>query len=344
MAFKMKNPSMAKMVKAAGDNRAAMKMKMEEKAAAAKMKKEAAMKMKKESSMKMDKESMAKLKEKASAMKMKKSPMEKELKGDQKNLNEGLKKAIEAAPSKMKKSAMKKKDNRSLFQKAKDEGKQIVAGFKELDPDEYNISNNIRDFKYGYKKQEKKDRARAAGNKKSPSKMSNESANKMKKGEPMKMKKDSAMKLDKKEIDRKIEREGRERGRGRGLKKTPKMNMVKGPDGKMVPDFAVDGKGAGDMKSPAKKKNPNVQGSKAKALNRKLDKADKKDRKASKKYNAAFDTGGHNTGGKGFDRKLKAADRKGRKADKKRAKAQKKIAKILGYHKFLSKDEKKAMR
>ena len=35
-----------------------------------------------------------------------------------------------------------------------------------------------------------------------------------------------------------------------------KMNMVKGPDGKMVPDFAVDGKGANDMKkSPAKKAN-----------------------------------------------------------------------------------------
>ena len=36
MAFKMKNPSMAKMAKMAGDNRAAMKMKME---SAAKMKK-----------------------------------------------------------------------------------------------------------------------------------------------------------------------------------------------------------------------------------------------------------------------------------------------------------------
>ena len=28
-----------------------------------------------------------------------------------------------------------------------------------------------------------------------------------------------------------------------------KMKMVKGPDGKMVPDFAVDGKGKNDMKS-----------------------------------------------------------------------------------------------
>lgn len=33
-----------------------------------------------------------------------------------------------------------------------------------------------------------------------------------------------------------------------------KMNMVKGPDGKMVPDFAVDGKGANDMKSATKMK------------------------------------------------------------------------------------------
>jgi hypothetical protein len=72
MAFKMKNSSMAKMVKAAGDNRAAMKMKME---AAAKMKAESAMKMK--------------------------SPMEKELVGKQHNLPEELKAKIEAAPSKM---------------------------------------------------------------------------------------------------------------------------------------------------------------------------------------------------------------------------------------------------
>ena len=162
MAFKMKNPSMAKLTKAAGDNRVAMKMKME---SAAKMKKEAAMKMKKES--------MAKLKEKA-AMKMKKSPMEKELVGNQKNLNEGLKKAIEAAPSKMKKGEPMK----------------------------------------------------------------------MKKGEPMKMKKESSMKMGHKSATK--------------LKKPSpakqKMNMVKGPDGKMVPDFAVDGKGANDMKSGAKMK------------------------------------------------------------------------------------------
>lgn len=70
MAFKMKNPSMAKMVKAAGNNRVAMKMK-----------KESAMKLNMEKSKRSDleRESMAKLKEKASAMKMKKdSAMKKE--------------------------------------------------------------------------------------------------------------------------------------------------------------------------------------------------------------------------------------------------------------------------
>ena len=72
MAFKMKNQSMAKLTKAAGDSRVAMKMKAE------------------------------------SAMKMKeKSPMEKELVGKQGNLPPELKAKIEAAPSKMK-SAMKK--------------------------------------------------------------------------------------------------------------------------------------------------------------------------------------------------------------------------------------------
>ena len=52
-----------------------------------------------------------------------------------------------------------------------------------------------------------------------------------------------------------------------------KMNMVKGPDGKMVPDFAVDGKGAGDMKKSAAKmmkKSPAKQGMK------KMTAADKK--------------------------------------------------------------------
>jgi hypothetical protein len=54
MAFKMKNPSVAKMVKMAGNNKTAMKMKAEE-AAAMKMKK-AAMKLKEAAAMKLSEE------------------------------------------------------------------------------------------------------------------------------------------------------------------------------------------------------------------------------------------------------------------------------------------------
>ena len=125
----MKNPSIAKMVKMAGNSRTMAKMKHE---AAAKMKKEAAMKMKMEAAAKMKKDdSMAKMKEpmkmkEEGAMKMKKpmkmkeeesmakmkKPMKmkkddsmakKALVGKQKNLPPELKAAIEAAPGKMKK-------------------------------------------------------------------------------------------------------------------------------------------------------------------------------------------------------------------------------------------------
>ena len=92
----MKNPSMAKLVKAAGDNRAAAKMKTE------------------------------------SAMKMKKSPMEKELKGKQHNLPEELKAKIEAAPSKMKKAATKMK---KAATKMKKDSAVKRAGYYEYDID-----------------------------------------------------------------------------------------------------------------------------------------------------------------------------------------------------------------
>ena len=83
MAFKMKNPSMAKLTKAAGDNRAATKMKME---SAAKMKQEAAMKMKKES--------MAKLTEKASAMKKDERSLLQRAKDEAKQIGKGIKGAV----------------------------------------------------------------------------------------------------------------------------------------------------------------------------------------------------------------------------------------------------------
>jgi hypothetical protein len=57
--------------------------------------------------------------------------------------------------------------------------------------------------------------------------------------------------------DKNVKKYGNVHGKG-AMKQ--KMNMVKGPDGKMVPDFAVDGKGANDMKKSGakmKKKSPN---------------------------------------------------------------------------------------
>jgi len=104
MAFKMKNPSVAKMVKMAGNNRTAMKMKAEE-AAAMKMKK-AAMKLKEEAAMKMKKEAAMKLK-KESAMKAAK-PDFPDIDGDG-NTSESMKKA--AAD---KKSGMKMKKDSSM--------------------------------------------------------------------------------------------------------------------------------------------------------------------------------------------------------------------------------------
>ena len=256
MAFKMKNPSMAKLTKAAGDNRVAMKMKMEEKAAAAKMKQEAAMKMKKES--------MAKLKE--AAMKMKQeSAMKKPLVGDQDKLNEGLKKAIKAAPTKKISSGLgnKKaqvegdlKSGREMLAAKKNPGKPKRVGTS-IYEDKYEGTGDTRSTRKAEKKFAKAEKKLAKGKIKQaerkgkkgrktvtsmPSgpttrtamKMGHKSASKMKKGEPMKMKKGEPMKL-KKDSPAK-----------------QKMNMVKGPDGKMVPDFAVDGKGANDMKSGMK--------------------------------------------------------------------------------------------
>ena len=120
MAFKMKNPSVMKMAKMAGNNRTAMKMKAEE-AAAMKMKK-AAMKLKEEAAMKAAKpdfpdidgdgntsESMKKAAaDKKSGMKMKKeSSMKMGHKSPAKLKKESPAKMGHKSPKKMKKSAMK---------------------------------------------------------------------------------------------------------------------------------------------------------------------------------------------------------------------------------------------
>ena len=114
MAFKMKNPSVAKMVKMAGNNRTAMKMKAED-AAAMKMKK-AAMKLKEEAAMKMKKEAAMKLK-KESAMKAAK-PDFPDIDGDG-NTSESMKQAAadKKSATKMKKPMKMKKDDSSMKMK-----------------------------------------------------------------------------------------------------------------------------------------------------------------------------------------------------------------------------------
>ena len=236
MAFKMKNPSMAKLTKAAGDNRVAMKMKMEEKAAA-KMKQEAAMKMKKES--------MAKLMDKASAMKMKEeSAMKKPLVGDQSKLNEGLKKAIKAAPSKMKKDSPVKADETVNIPEVEVTADRVEKKPKNLFARELNVKRMeggilaFKDPRSGYI---------VNLNAKSIAPYLASGLSNREKRMALKQLQEQGNK-------------GREGGTATKMKKPAptkqKMNMVKGPDGKMVPDFAVDGKGANDMKSGAKMKKP----------------------------------------------------------------------------------------
>jgi hypothetical protein len=277
MAFKMKNPSMAKLTKAAGDNRAAMKMKMEEKAAA---------KMKRESAMKMEKESMAKLMDKASAMKLKDGGpgttriTDKDLdkkqkiedaanKGDKmaklvrrynalgpKALSpEELKMIGKSSPKKMKKESPVKKDGE------KDKTKKTYSGGKPLTGEDAikRLAVNEMRTNPGMTMKEAMKIAREI-HKKS---LATPPATKMKKESSMKMGHKSATKLKKPSPAKQ------------------KMNMVKGPDGKMVPDFAVDGKGANDMNSATKMK-PGKQERKNRKIVRRLKKGLKKGERSMK--------------------------------------------------------------
>jgi len=208
MAFKMKNPSVAKMVKMAGNNRTAMKMKAEE-AAAMKMKK-AAMKLKEEAAMKMKGRSLtsdsahgeggtgkkeytqqdrrtARAK-KQSAMKANK-PDFPDIDGDG-NTSESMKKA--AAD---KKSGMKMKKETSKYGKRHD---RLRARAKKLDDKSMNPDKPVSDKKFD-RLQDRREKLvgkarkirQKSAEKESPAKMGHS---------PKKMKK-SAMKLD--EADKK---------------------------------------------------------------------------------------------------------------------------------------------
>ena len=168
MAFKMKNPSVAKMVKMAGNNRTAMKMKAEE-AAAMKMKK-AAMKLKEEAAMKMKKEAAMKLKEGKGTKKvdMPDFASTKQVKAKTGGNAKNLDKSEIKSPTKLRKPEPKRK---------KDQPKE-----KSVDVARKKVGDTSRPK--GSATKMKKD----------------DSSMKMKKGEAMKMKK-SAMKLD--EADKK---------------------------------------------------------------------------------------------------------------------------------------------
>lgn len=187
MAFKMKNPSMAKMVKAAGDNRTAMKIKMEEKASAAKMKKESAMKLDMEKSKRssLDRESMAKLTEKASAMKMKKdSAMKKE--GESPKLKKAIKnpeRLAKKAESLEKKPTMRA--NRENLKSSKGSGKTT------------RYTKNPAYVEYEKKRKSHRDRGGddASFTMEQPPKYIKASERKTGSKSPSKMKKDSAAKF-----------------------------------------------------------------------------------------------------------------------------------------------------
>ena len=220
MAFKMKNPSMAKLTKAAGDNRVAMKMKKE---SAAKMKKEAAMKMKKES--------MAKLMDKASAMKLKKDDAAMKLKKDS-----PVKADIpEVTVTDKKPLAL----NYNVPIIAGRRHKKVEGGFVAVEGGRKEFIADSQVEKAGRVKYRAilPDGSLSVKYTTRPGRTGG-TATKMKKESSMKMGHKSAAKLKKPSPAKQ------------------KMNMVKGPDGKMVPDFAVDGKGANDMKSGAKMKKP----------------------------------------------------------------------------------------
>jgi hypothetical protein len=229
MAFKMKGNPMK-----LGSIASKSTMKLKDKVM--KMKKEAAMKMKKESMAKM-KEAMAKMKKDPMMMK-KGSPMEMAKKA-RKTIKKAASEGMSEAAQEMKKAAPTKILGK-VVKAAKKAHKGLVKGG----------ANVVK---------------KAAG------------ALSMKKGAPMKQAEpqyqkggsytykgknypefaslpDAAKKII---YDKNVKKYGNVHGKG-AMKQ--KMNMVKGPDGKMVPDFAVDGKGANDMKKSGakmKKKSPN---------------------------------------------------------------------------------------
>ena len=209
-----------------------------------KMKKEAAMKMKKESMAKM-KEAMAKMKKdpmmmKKDPMMMKKgSPMEMKKGDEAMKMKKGeAMKMKKGEPMKMKKGEamkMKKGEPMKIKGPTKPKKDKIGGGFKvkQTGPNSFKLVKGKKGINRVESKISKK-RFEEMGGTVLPASVFENTGKQSAPKNPVAMKKGQPMKQ--------------------------KMNMVKGPDGKMVPDFAVDGKGANDMKKSGakmKKKSPN---------------------------------------------------------------------------------------
>jgi len=165
-----------------------------------KMAAKSAMKVKAEKAMKLKEE--AAMKEKMNMVKGPDGKMVPDFAVDGKGANDMKKSAkqLKEAAMKLKEEKTPMKDDRSLIQRAKDEAKQIKAGVQSFikgNPSRTRygsstISQEIRDFKSGYKAEEEKQKATRTGS--SPKPMKKDAAMKLKE-KPMKMKEKAAMKM-----------------------------------------------------------------------------------------------------------------------------------------------------
>ena len=235
----MKNPSMAKLAKMAGSSRVAMKMKMEDKAAA-KMKKEAAMKLKKESMAKFlppaKKDPYAEAKKRDPKLDSYIKERSKHKKGtpeynaQQNKINKAYGKGPTNRPTTTKPVDDKSTDNKPTDTKKDDKTTTTLTETKKKK------GKFLKDTKVGKEFRRFGQSLKNLLTKKKPS------ATKMKKKSAMEMKKEAAMKM-KKKAAMKMKKEA-----GMKMKKEAAMKMKKKEAMKMKKEAAMKMKKKGAMK------------------------------------------------------------------------------------------------
>ena len=233
----MKNPSMAKLAKMAGSSRVAMKMKMEDKAAA-KMKKEAAMKLKKESMAKFlppaKKDPYAEAKKRDPKLDSYIKERSKHKKGTPEyNAQQNkINKAYGKGPTNRPTTTTKPVDDKSTDNKPTDTKKDDKTTTT-LTETKKKKGKFLKDTKVGKEFRRFGQSLKNLLTKKKPSatKMKKKSAMEMKKEAAMKMKKKAAMKM-KKEAGMKMKKEGAMKMKKEAamkMKKKGAMKMKKAP-------------------------------------------------------------------------------------------------------------------